>query len=353
MAERGTTQSFIEKAKSIHGDKYDYSKVEYVNNRVKVYITCPKHGLFLQTPKDHLNGCGCPLCFYERCGDLRKKDFASFVKQCNIIHNNKYDYSNSNYVNAHEKIIITCPIHGDFKQAPINHLQGQGCPLCANKKKGEWRRSNTKEFIEKAKKVHGNRYDYSKSVYINNHSKICIICPEHGEFWQKPNDHLRGIGCYLCGQKYNITELKVLNEFKKRYKKLDIIYQYRPSFLSGKTSYQSIDFYIPKYRIGIEYNGRQHFQPIKKFGGDEGFEKTYKRDLIKYKKCIKNNITMFYLTLEKCNIENYFTKVYTNIEDIFNEIDNIIKSNKTINLNEDDIRLYVRKIINEIKKQLK
>ena len=109
------------------------------------------------------------------------------------MHGNKYSYENVNYVNSHTLVNITCKIHGGFMQSPTNHLQGKGCPKCANKN------VTSGEFIEKARKVHGNKYDYSKVNYVDNSTKVCIICPEHGEFWQTPNDHLNGCGCSICG----------------------------------------------------------------------------------------------------------------------------------------------------------
>ena len=210
----------------------------------------------------------------------------------------------------------------------------------------------TLNFIERAQKVHGDKYDYSHTEYINNKNKVCIICHkqdkfgrEHGEFWQKPNDHLRGIGCAICGQKYNRTELEILNALKNKYGNVE--YQHKESFFASKTSYQTIDFFLPEYNIGIEYHGRQHFKPIPKFGGEEGFKKCRERDYRKYKKCIENDIKIFYLTFEKCDTSGYFTKVYTNLDDLYNEIDKIIIKNK-ITITKNDIQEIVYKVIYKI-----
>jgi hypothetical protein len=308
-------KNFIEKIHIVHGDKYDYSKIEYKNNTTPVCIICHKkdkfgreHGEFWQTPKDHLRGNNCPRCTFNIL------NIEDFILYANDKHHNKYDYGKSVYKNSNTPTIITCPIHGDFLMRPSNHLKGQGCPICANEKKGAYRKNDTDNFIERSSIKHKNKYDYSKVKYINNHTKICIICPEHGEFWQKPNDHLRGIGCYQCGFKYNLTEKNVLEILQMRYK--NVIYQYKPSFLRGKTSAQSIDFFLPDYNVGIEYHGRQHFIPVSKFGGDEGFEKTKERDYRKYQKCKENDLTIYYLTFEKSDTSNYFSKVYTNLDDL-------------------------------------
>ena len=339
------TNTFIEKANLVHNNKYDYSKVDYINNKEKVCIICHNkdkfgrvHGEFYQTPKDHLNGQGCPRCK----NNIHNQE--DFILYANDKHNNKYDYSKSKYIKSNIPVIITCPEHGDFTMTPQNHLRGQGCPKCANLKKGLYRKSNTKNFIERATIIHNNKYDYSKSDYINNYTKICIICPEHGEFWQKPNDHLRGIGCPVCGQKYNKTELEVLKALKNKYGNVE--YQHKEPYFSNKTSYQSIDFFLPDYNIGIEYHGRQHFIPISKFGGNEGLKKCKERDYRKYKKCNENGLKLFYLTFEKCDTSEYFTKVYNSLDDLFNEIDkNIIQ---IINITKNDIKEIVNKVINKI-----
>ena len=184
MAKKNTKEEFIIKSKKIHGNKYDYSKVDYVNNTMKVCMICPEHGEFYQTPKDNLNGCGCPKCALNKRRDKRRKNVNDFITEAKKVHGDKYDYSKVEYINANTNIIIICPIHDEFKQTAHNHLRGQGCPKCSNSKKGEYQKSNTEDFIKKSKLVHGNKYDYSKVIYINNRIKVSIICPEHGDFNQ-------------------------------------------------------------------------------------------------------------------------------------------------------------------------
>ena len=127
---------------------------------------------------------------------------AEFIKKSNSIHNNKYDYSLSKYVKGKIKVIIICPEHGEFNQWPSNHLMGSGCPICANKIRNHKNLLTTAEFIQKSNSIHNNKYDYSKVVYgSNNENFVIIICPEHGEFNQRPKHHLMNKGCPKCGQK--------------------------------------------------------------------------------------------------------------------------------------------------------
>lgn len=190
-----TTPIFIEKAIKKHGDKYDYSKVEYVTSKTKICIIChnvdeitgEKHNEFWQAPYSHLSGANCPKC----TNHFMNQEV--FVKRARVIHKHKYDYSKVEYKSIKEKVYIICAEHGDFLQTPDSHLQGQGCSKCS-----KVYRYTTSEWIEKANSVHGKRYDYSGVVYKNNSTKICIICKEHGEFWQRPANHLKGKNCPKC-----------------------------------------------------------------------------------------------------------------------------------------------------------
>lgn len=123
------------------------------------------------------------------------KTTIQFVSEAKEIHGDKYDYSNTIYVRSDKKVTIKCPKHGYFWQVPSEHLRGQGCPECAGNK-----RKTTLEFIEESKNIHGNKYDYSKAEYINGRTKVCIICPTHGEFWQIAGSHISGFGCPQCSK---------------------------------------------------------------------------------------------------------------------------------------------------------
>jgi hypothetical protein len=209
MPKQSTTEEFVYKAKKIHGDKYDYSKSVYTRSCDKVIIICKEHGEFLQTASEHLQGSGCVVCRNEK----NTKPVAVFLSEANNIHKNKYDYHKMKYHSSTEKIIIVCKIHGEFNQTPTEHIQGYGCPKC-----GGSFPLTTEEFIEKAKKVHGDKYDYSKTVYTRTKDKVIIICKEHGEFFQTPNAHVSAKkGCHRCGKNFPSTVEELVTRFRKKH----------------------------------------------------------------------------------------------------------------------------------------
>ena len=193
-----TTEEFIQKAKAIHGDKYDYSKVEYVNAKTKVCIICSRHGEFLQRPSEHLRGYGCFACGHEYVVQLRKKTKEWFIENAQKVHGIQYDYSKVDFINVTTKVCIVCPIHGEFWQTPHSHIQGTGCPECSRLRAANLRKRTNEEFIEDARKIHGDKYDYSKVQYKDVRTPVTIICPKHGEFCQTPDSHLQGAGCSKC-----------------------------------------------------------------------------------------------------------------------------------------------------------
>ena len=195
MGKKKTKEQFISEAKTVHGDKYDYSNVEYKNNYTKVCIICPIHGEFYQNPSEHLRGQGCRHCGNVSGVSKRKLSFEEFIYKSKIKHNNKYDYSKVDleHRDKNGKVCIICPIHGEFWQKPTTHISGRGCSKCGGKDN-----LTTEEFIKKCNIIHKNKYIYSKTNYINNKKEVCIICPIHGEFWQIAKSHLEGNGCSKC-----------------------------------------------------------------------------------------------------------------------------------------------------------
>lgn len=306
--------TFIEKARKIHGDKYDYSKVNYVDARTKVCIICPEHGEFWQTPNSHLNGKGCKFCSRVTQSNRQRLTQEEFIRKAKEVHGDKYDYSKVEYKGNKVKVCIICPIHGEFWQIPNTHLLGGGCKECAKDIIKTKERDTLEQFIEKAKKVHGDRYDYSKVEYVNSQTKVCIICPEHGEFWMRPNCHLNGQNCHKCN-KYKQTELKVYNIIKTYFN--DAIYHYRNYELIENLE---IDIFIPSKNCAIEVNGGQHFKPNSFFGGYKQFLKQCENDKRKYELCQKHNISIFYYTNIKKYPSNYLDKIYNDINDIIQEI---------------------------------
>lgn len=198
MSKRLTTQEFIEKSTKVHLDKYDYSKVVYIDNRTKVIICCLIHGEFLQIPQHHSNGHGCVKCSGENIRKKLSHSKEKFVEKATKVHGEKYCYKNSNYINDSTKVKIICSAHEEFVQKANSHLNGRGCWKCANKKTAERRENSTENFIKEVATVHNNRYDYSKVEYKGALEKITIICKTHGEFKQKATYHKQGNGCSLC-----------------------------------------------------------------------------------------------------------------------------------------------------------
>ena len=194
MPKRLSQEEFITRANQKHNNFYTYDNTVYINSDTKVLITCPIHGDFEQRPYDHMAGRGCSKCNIGEINSLK-----TFIEKANLVHNNKYDYSKTVYFNNKTKVTITCPIHGDFEQAPANHIHSkQGCKLCGYKRIMSNQTFSTSTFIEKAKAVHGDKYDYSKVVYAKHDTPVDIICSKHGVFQQKPVYHLGGSNCQQC-----------------------------------------------------------------------------------------------------------------------------------------------------------
>ena len=203
---RLTTEEFIEKAKAVHGDRYDYSQVEYVNSGTAVTIVCPDHGPFPQTPDKHLIKRGCPDC--GRANQRRNQlTTEQFIAKARAVHGDRYDYSQVEYVSNKKPVTIICPDHGPFEQSPAKHLFKSGCPDC-----GGTKQLTTETFIEKARAVHGDRYDYSQVEYVSNKKPVTIICPDHGPFEQAPADHLSKRGCLVCGKLATRIALRLTTE---------------------------------------------------------------------------------------------------------------------------------------------
>ena len=217
-----TTEEFIQKARTIHGDRYDYSKVKYVNNSTNIIIICRKHGEFEQTPTNHYHRKGCPKCVEENRGQSQRLTQETFLNRAKEKHGDRYDYSKAIYINSHEKVTIICRKHGDFNQKPQNHLRGDGCPRCNGGVQ-----YTKDDFIQKAIKKHGDKYDYSLVEYVNTITPVKIICREHGEFIQAPNKHLQYYGCQKCSKHFMDTEYfieKAREKYGDKYDYSKVIY---------------------------------------------------------------------------------------------------------------------------------
>ena len=291
-----TTEQFIIEANKIHGHKYDYSKVTYTGALKKVCIICPEHGEFWQTPNKHLSGQGCVLCHRP------VHDTESFIQRAKKIYGDVYDYSKIEYINEKTPVVVVCKKHGPFKVIPNNFLMGRCCPKC---KREKWEKEHSEkflsDFIKRANKIHNGKYDYSKVVYKSAKTKVCIICPEHGEFWQTPDSHLKGAGCPICKDSRMEKHMKsLLNE-----KNIDYIPQYCPDFLrdKAKKSYQKCDFFIPDKNLVIECQGEQHFKPFKNFDGNDGLKRRIELDIKKNQLLKEHGIKVIYVIAKNISIK--------------------------------------------------
>lgn len=306
---------FILKANDRHDNKYDYSKVNYINSIEKVEIICNIHGSFFVRPDAHVRKVGCPTC---NGGVKYTKE--TFILKSSIVHNNKYNYSKVVYINSTTKVEIICNNHGSFFMAPSNHLIGQSCSICSGVKK-----KTNLDFVSVSNRIHDNKYDYSKVEYKNNRIKVKIICKKHGDFYQNPKDHMSGRGCVLCntsrGESIVSEKLKSLGIFFIREYKFD-------SCVSVNGVKLPFDFYLPKYKMVIEYDGRQHYEVVDKFGGIESHDILIKNDKIRNDWCLKNNIELIRIKWnnDKSDINNLFNILGKNISEISSNKEYLKKS---------------------------
>jgi hypothetical protein len=349
MGRRLTKEEFIEKSILKHDNKYDYSEVEYINDVTPVLIICPLHVKFSQIPNVHKRS-GCPKCGILKRSNSRRNELDNLINKFKEKHSNRYDYSKVDYEKMREKVTIICKKHNiEFLQTPEKHLSSKtgGCPKCNTIGKGKLTNSI---FIEKSKELHFDKYDYSKVEYITSNKKVTLICKEHGEFDITPNAHSRGVGCSKCSgnYKYKVDDLldiysniydsytydfknyrNIKSKIKVRCSKHSIFETTAELLLNGygcsscgKKSlgedrissyliYKNIeyikqksfdgcvyknklqfDFYVSSFNLCIEYDGRQHFEPVEYFGGLNCFNDQIIKDSIKNEFCYKNNIKL-------------------------------------------------------------
>lgn len=300
---RYTLESFKEKASLIHHNRYDYSLSVYHNSSTKLKIICPFHGIFEQRHCNHLKGEGCPTCANKNFIPPNKLSTIKFIEKAIHKHNNRYDYSLVQYIDSTKPVKIICPAHGIYEQTPNTHLSGGGCPSCAVILRSDMCRDTKNEFIRKAVKKHGNKYDYSKVTYRSALSKVHIICERHGMFLQTPGSHLYGQGCPRCIESHGERFIAVFLE------SLGVLYEREKHFCGCEFKRKLLfDFYIPSKNMCIEYDGLQHFKPVKYFGGDRSFKKLKKYDSIKNDYCRDNGINLIRISY-KDNIQNVLCSI--------------------------------------------
>ncbi len=360
---------FIESVQKIHGNKYDYSKVNYINSQSKVEIICALHGPFHMKANSHFNGQGCPKCGRESVKDKITLKFDELLKRAEKVHVNRYEYLESSYVNYTSKMKIHCSEHGFFNQTPHSHISMKsGCPKCGIIKGALSNQKGWETVYDMFLTVHGNRYQYDVNSYSDVSHKMNIHCEKHGWFKQKPYQHYGGSGCNLCeidevhekqkidfnqfversmekhGTRYDYSEAVYIDIFTP----IHIICSHHGSFIQiprdhyrgsgcpkcigsrGENTIRIIlqelavefveqksfddliyksklkcDFFLPDLNTVIEYNGLQHYEPVSIFGGIEGLIETQNRDLLKYEYLDSRGIDLIIIRYDIEDIKEY------------------------------------------------
>lgn len=309
IMKKRTTEEFIALSKKIYGEnKYDYSKVDYINKDIKVCIICNNcKQMFWQIPNHHLQGHeGCKKCISQKRKHSQRKTQEEFLEKAKIVHGNKYDYSKVVYINSHTPIKIFCnECKTWFYQLPQHHLQGSGCQRCNINRK----RKSQEEFIKEAISIHGNKYDYSNINYTNNRNKLQIFCNKCKKyFWQIPFQHTNNKqGCPYCtrikskGEEYIAKWLSNKNIPFIREKRFEDCRDKNPL---------PFDFYLPDYNLCIEFQGQQHYRNSfyvtmnkSKEKGLKLYNKMQLHDKIKKEYCLQNNISFLEIRYNE-NIED-------------------------------------------------
>lgn len=263
---------FIDDARSIWGYKYDYSLVDYKGSHIEVLIKYDDV-IYRQKPVLHLLGYNC-----ER--DIIKNQ-EDFLRKCYDKHGDKYDYSLVEYTGSQNKVKII--FEGKiYEQKAGAHIHSSGLVEKVILKK------TTKQFIKESNEIHNFRYDYSKVNYVNNQTKVIIICSIHGDFEQVSSSHLSGTGCPHCMESKGERKIsKFLDQ-----KNIEYVRQKKFDDCIGLRYKLPFDFYLPKYRVAIEFDGKQHYEPMEYFGGLESYNRLKVNDKIKNDYCEDNFIEL-------------------------------------------------------------
>ena len=282
MPKKKTKEEFLLSCKKIHGDKYDYSLVDYVNNKTKVKITCKKHGIFEQRPDNHIQNQDCPHCIDNNI----RKTKEEFIKKSIDKYGDVLDYSLVDYKSLKLPVKLVCKSHGVFEQNAGNHLSKSMITPC-KKCDSENRIINLNIVISRLKEIHNHFYDYSKLEYDGRMKKSIIICPVHGEFEQQIHSHMLGSGCKKC----SASNGEKLIQFILIENNIDFLIEHKFDNCKDK-SHLRFDFFIPSLNTCIEYNGMQHYKEVPFFGGKDFLDNITKKDKIKIEYCSENNIRL-------------------------------------------------------------
>ena len=286
MKKQNLKQYYIELFNLNHYNIYDYSKSEILSSSSKIEVICKNHGSFFVTPNNHLNKkSGCPKC---------KNTNKEFFNKVKLLFNNKYDYSESIYINSRSKIKVICNIHGYFDIIAQNHLLGWGCNKCLENKKSELLKI---DLLNRMSIIHNNKYEYEFPKIVKSYSIIKIKCPVHNWYNQSINCHLyKECGCPKC----NISKGELyINKLLKN-NNIEFLYKVKNGLKNIKEL--EFDFYLPNNNLYIEYNGRQHYESIEYFGGDKQLNKQIENDNLKINWCKLYNYELLIIKYNE-NIE--------------------------------------------------
>jgi hypothetical protein len=290
---------FIKKAIKVWGeDKFNYNNIDYIDAKTPILFLCKKHSTIVkQTPTQHLiKKCACEKCLNEKGVYLSGLTKIQFLKRAHNVHGSRYLYAFADYINYEIPLNIYCRVHGFFSQTPSHHITGKsGCPHCGGNLP-----LTIERFIQVSNEKHNSKYDYSLiHKILGSKISIPIICLKHGKFEQTPDNHMQGQGCPNCCN--SIGENAIINILTTH----NILFKAQHTFPDCKyKKVLSFDFKIIGKNICIEYDGVQHFTPVKRFGGEEDFKIRKIRDNIKTEYCIKNNIILYRISYkDDINIE--------------------------------------------------
>lgn len=298
---RAMLHYYKQKASKRFNNYYNYDLINlnnYLNSNTKVPIECPKHGVFYNDMYSHAKGKRCFECAREN----RNLTLDEFINRSNRIHGKKYDYSLVTFRYIVDKVTIICPIHGPFIQEVRSHISKCGCPKCSR----EAMFSTREIFVEKAKKVHGDRYLYDKVIYTGRSNKVIVTCKKHGDFLVRPKLHISGgTGCPKCNISFGeITITSLLDKLNIEYHR-----EYTPERSVRLYRY---DFYLPDFNLLIEFHSRQHYVPVEKFGGEKAFRETRVRDRAKVVLAKNSVLTLLWLTINIFIIKPYIVLFFLN-----------------------------------------
>lgn len=347
MPAKITFEEFEKRVHKKFGDDVDLSLIDKTtfNYQQKYPVICKKHNkIAYRYPKLLLkNNSICEDCYFELQSSISTKprklsgkynmftlnDIEQILLNKNTLYSiadNSIDKNSRIYRNT--KVKCNCIKHGIFETSVVQIIENKwcGCEQCRreyNKQQlitaGEIRRLN---FIEESIKTHGNQYDYSLVDLTGKLKKVKIICPKHGIFEMYPSNHTtRGQGCPMCNQDKFNCERRLGEIIKMNFPNISIIQQYH-----GFLGRQSLDYFLPEYKIGIEYQGSQHFFENEWYTDERHYlEKRKNLDKQKYDKCKENNVTLLYFTFSKEFSDiKYFDKVYNNINEFLERLNELV-----------------------------